>query len=92
MPKKLFDGDDEGGVIPITNSILNLNSYTIKIIQPIERVMVRLEGTILKRFSRTYRISLKQELGALVEMDVRAGAGLMKSPYITYLNKFGGKS
>ena len=34
----------------------------------------------------------KTELGALVEMDVRGSAGLMKSPYITYLNKFGGKA
>jgi hypothetical protein len=34
----------------------------------------------------------KKELGALVEMDVRRGTGLMDSSYIKYLNMFGGSA
>ena len=87
MPKKLFDGDDEGGLYPLqfhfeSNQLHDKNN------QSIERDG-RLE-TILKRFPGLTDF-FKTELGALVEMDVRGGAGLMKSPYITYLNKFGGK-
>lgn len=88
MPKKLFDGDDEGGLYPLqfhfeSNQLHDKNN------QSIERDG-RLE-TILKRFPGLTDF-FKTELGALVEMDVRGGAGLMKSPYITYLNKFGGRA
>ena len=86
MPKKLFDGDDEGGVYPLqfhfeSNQIHDKNNSSI-------------EGkldSVLNRFSGL-RDFFKEELGALVEMDVRNGSGLMESPYIKYLNKFGGSA
>ena len=88
MPKKLFDGDDEGGVFPLqfhfeSDQLHDKNN------QSIER-QGKLE-TILNRFSGL-RDFFKTELGELVEMDVRRGTGLMDSSYIKYLNKFGGKA
>lgn len=88
MPKKLFDGDDEGGVFPLqihfeSNQLHDKNNSSIERSGQLD--------TILNRFSGL-RDFFKRELGALVEMDVTRGTGLMDSPYIKYLNKFGGKA
>ena len=88
MPKKLFDGDDEGGLYPLqfhfeTNQIHDKNNLSIENNGKLDSVLNRFSG--LRDF-------FKEELGALVEMDVRNGSGLMESPYIKYLNKFGGSA
>ena len=88
MPKKLFDGDDEGGVFPLqihfeSNQLHDKNNSSIERSGKLEEILGRFSG--LKDF-------FKRELGALVEMDVTRGTGLMESPYIKYLNKFGGKA
>jgi len=88
MPKKLFDGDDEGGLYPLqfhfeSNQLHDKNNSSIDRSGQLDSVLSRFSG--LKDF-------FKEELGALVEMDVRKGTGLMDSPYIKYLNKFGGSA
>ena len=88
MPKKLFDGDDEGGVFPLqihfeSNQLHDKNNSSIERSGKLDEILSRFSG--LKDF-------FKRELGALVEMDVTRGTGLMDSPYIKYLNKFGGKA
>jgi len=88
MPKKLFDGDDEGGVFPLqihfeSNQLHDKNNSSIERSGKLDEILGRFSG--LKDF-------FKRELGALVEMDVTRGTGLMDSPYIKYLNKFGGKA
>lgn len=88
MPKKLFDGDDEGGLYPLqfhfeSNQLHDKNNSSIDRSGKLDSVLSRFSG--LKDF-------FKKELGALVEMDVRKGTGLMDSPYIKYLNKFGGSA
>ena len=88
MPKKLFDGDDEGGLYPLqfhfeSNQLHDKNNSSIDRSGQLDGVLSRFSG--LKDF-------FKKELGALVEMDVRKGTGLMDSPYIKYLNKFGGSA
>ena len=88
MPKKLFDGDDEGGVFPLqihfeSNQLHDKNNSSIERDGKLEAIFNRFPG--LRDF-------FKRELGALVEMDVTRGTGLMDSPYIKYLNKFGGKA
>ena len=88
MPKKLFDGDDEGGVFPLqihfeSNQLHDKNNSSIERDGKLEAIFNRFSG--LRDF-------FKRELGALVEMDVTRGTGLMDSPYIKYLNKFGGKA
>ena len=88
MPKKLFDGDDEGGLYPLqfhfeSNQLHDKNNSSIDRSGQLDSVLSRFSG--LKDF-------FKKELGALVEMDVRKGTGLMDSPYIKYLNKFGGSA
>lgn len=87
MPKALFSGDDEGGMYPLqfhfeSNQLNDKSNHSI-------------EGSKLNNFLSKYpgvADFFKKELGALVEMDVRRGAGLMNSPYIKYLNMFGGKA
>ena len=88
MPKKLFDGDDEGGVFPLqihfeSNQLHDKNNSSIERSGKLDEILSRFSG--LRDF-------FKRELGALVEMDVTRGTGLMDSPYIKYLNKFGGKA
>ena len=88
MPKKLFDGDDEGGVFPLqihfeSNQLHDKNNSSIERDGKLEAIFNRFPG--LRDFFKT-------ELGTLVEMDVRQGTGLMDSPYIKYLNKFGGRA
>jgi hypothetical protein len=88
MPKKLFDGDDEGGLYPLqfhfeSNQLHDKNNSSIDRSNQLDSVLSRFSG--LKDF-------FKKELGALVEMDVRKGTGLMDSPYIKYLNLFGGSA
>ena len=88
MPKKLFDGDDEGGVFPLqihfeSNQLHDKNNSSIERSGKLEEILNRFSG--LKDF-------FKRELGALVEMDVTKGTGLMDSSYIKYLNMFGGKA
>jgi hypothetical protein len=88
MPKKLFDGDDEGGLYPLqfhfeSNQIHDKNNSSIENSSKLDSVLNRFSG--LRDF-------FKKELGALVEMDVRKGSGLMESSYIKYLNKFGGSA
>jgi hypothetical protein len=88
MPKKLFDGDDEGGLYPLqfhfeSNQIHDKNNSSIENNSKLDSVLNRFSG--LRDF-------FKKELGALVEMDVRKGSGLMESSYIKYLNKFGGSA
>ena len=88
MPKKLFDGDDEGGVFPLqihfeSNQLHDKNNSSIERDGKLEGVLNRFSG--LRDF-------FKRELGALVEMDVTKGTGLMDSSYIKYLNMFGGKA
>ncbi len=88
MPKKLFDGDDEGGVFPLqihfeSNQLHDKNNSSIERDGKLESIFNRFPG--LRDFFKT-------ELGTLVEMDVRQGTGLMDSPYIKYLNKFGGRA
>ena len=88
MPKKLFDGDDEGGLYPLqfhfeSNQIHDKNNSSIERSGQLNNVLSRFPGM---------RDFFKKELGALVEMDVRRGSGLMDSPYIKYLNMFGGKA
>ena len=88
MPKKLFDGDDEGGVFPLqihfeSNQLHDKNNSSIERSGKLEEILNRFSG--LKDF-------FKRELGALVEMDVTIGTGLMDSSYIKYLNMFGGKA
>ena len=88
MPKKLFDGDDEGGVFPLQIHFES-NQWHDKNNSSIER-NGRLQE-ILKRFPGLNNF-LKDELGALVEMDARGGKGLMDSSYVKYLNMVGGKA
>ena len=88
MPKKLFDGDDEGGVFPLqihfeSNQLHDKNNSSIERSGKLEEILNRFSG--LRDF-------FKRELGALVEMDVTKGTGLMDSSYIKYLNMFGGKA
>ena len=88
MPKKLFDGDDEGGVFPLqihfeSNQLHDKNNSSIERSGKLDEILSRFSG--LRDF-------FKRELGALVEMDVTRGTGLMDSPYIKYLNRFGGKA
>lgn len=88
MPKKLFDGDDEGGVFPLqihfeSNQLHDKNNSSIERSGQLDSILNRFSG--LRDF-------FKKELGALVEMDVTKGTGLMDSPYIKYLNKFGGRA
>ena len=88
MPKKLFDGDDEGGVFPLqfhfeSNQLHDKNNQSIERDGKLESIFNRFPG--LRDFFKT-------ELGTLVEMDVRNGTGLMDSPYIKYLNRFGGRA
>ena len=88
MPKKLFDGDDEDGLFPLqfhfeSNQLHDKNNSSIERSGKLSEVLSRFPG--LKDF-------FKRELGALVEMDVIKGTGLMDSSYIKYLNMFGGKA
>lgn len=88
MPKKLFDGDDEGGVFPLqihfeSNQWHDKNNSSIERDGKLQEILKRFPG--LNNF-------LKDELGALVEMDARGGKGLMDSSYVTYLNMVGGKA
>jgi hypothetical protein len=88
MPKKLFGGDDEGGLYPLqfhfeSNQLHDKNNKSIDRGGQLDSVLSRFSG--LRDF-------FKKELGALVEMDVRKGSGLMESPYIKYLNMFGGSA
>jgi len=88
MPKKLFDGDDEGGVFPLqihfeSNQLHDKNNSSIERTGKLEEILNRFSG--LREF-------FKKELGALVEMDVTKGTGLMDSSYIKYLNMMGGKA
>ena len=87
MPKKLFDGDDEG-VFPLQIHFES-NQWHDKANSSIER-NGKLEE-ILKRFPGLNKF-FKDELGALVEMDARGGKGLMDSSYVTYLNMVGGRA
>ncbi len=87
MPKPLFSGDDGGDMYPLqfhfeSNQIHDKGNKSI-------------EGPKLNNFLSKYTgvaNFFRKELGALVEMDVRRGAGLMNSSYIKYLNMFGGKA
>ena len=88
MPKKLFDGDDEGGLFPLqihfeSNQLHDKNNSSIERDGKLEGVLNRFSG--LRDF-------FKRELGALVEMDVTKGTGLMDSSYIKYLNMMGGRA
>jgi hypothetical protein len=88
MPKKIFDGDDEGGLYPLqfhfeTNQLHDKNNSSIERSGQLNSVLNRFPG--MREF-------FKKELGALVEMDVRRGTGLMESSYIKYLNMFGGRA
>jgi hypothetical protein len=88
MPKKLFDGDDEGGVFPLqihfeSNQWHDKNNSSIERNGKLQEILKRFPG--LNNF-------LKDELGALVEMDARGGKGLMDSSYVKYLNMVGGKA
>ena len=88
MPKKLFDGDDEGGVFPLqfhfeSGQLHDKNNSSIERGGKLDEILSRFSG--LRDF-------FKRELGALVEMDVTRGTGLMDSSYIKYLNKFGGRA
>jgi hypothetical protein len=90
MPKKLFDGDDEGGLYPLqfhfeSNQIHDKNNSSIEPGKGSGKL-----SNVLSRFSGLQNF-FKKELGSLVEMDVRRGTGLMDSHYIKYLNMFGGK-
>ena len=90
MPKKLFDGDDEGGLYPLqfhfeSNQIHDKNNSSIEPGRGSGKL-----NNVLSRFSGLHNF-FKKELGSLVEMDVRRGTGLMDSHYIKYLNMFGGK-
>jgi hypothetical protein len=87
MPKKLFDGDDEGGLYPLqfhfeSNQIHDKGNSSIERSGKLTQVLDRFSG--MKTF-------FQKELGKLVEMDIRKGTGLMDSHYIKYLNMFGGK-
>lgn len=87
MPKNLFGGDDEGGLYPLqfhfeSNQLHDKNNSSIERSGQLAQVLSRFPG--MKTF-------FQKELGKLVEMDVRRGTGLMDSPYIKYLNMFGGK-
>ena len=87
MPKKLFDGDDEGGLYPLqfhfeSNQIHDKGNSSIERTGKLAQVLDRFSG--MKSF-------FQKELGKLVEMDIRKGTGLMDSHYIKYLNMFGGK-
>ena len=90
MPKKLFDGDDEGGLYPLqfhfeSNQIHDKNNSSIE--------PGRGNGKLSEVISRFPKLKdfFNKELGELVEMDIRKGTGLMDSHYIKYLNMFGGK-
>jgi len=90
MPKKLFDGDDEGGMYPLqfhfeSNQIHDKNNSSIEPGRGSGKL-----NDVLSRFPGLHKF-LQKELGKLVEMDVRKGTGLMDSSYIKYLNMFGGK-
>lgn len=89
MPKKLFDGDDEGGLYPLQFHF-ETDQLKDKTNTSIDKSGGKLDS-VLNRFSGL-RDFFKEELGALVEMDVRKGSGLMDSSYITYLNMFGGSA
>lgn len=87
MPKKLFDGDDEGGLYPLqfhfeSNQIHDKSNSSIERSGQLNNVLGKFPG--LKTF-------FVKELGSLVEMDIRKGTGLMDSNYIKYLNMFGGR-
>lgn len=86
MPKKLFDGDDEGGIYPLQFHFES-NQLHDKGNSSIERTKL---PQILDRFPGM-KTFFQKELGKLVEMDIRRGTGLMDSHYIKYLNMFGGK-
>jgi Leucine-rich repeat (LRR) protein len=86
MPKKLFDGDDEGNLYPLqfhfeSNQLHDKNNSSIERSGKLSEVLNRFPG--LKTF-------FNKELGKLTEMDVKKGTGLMDSSYIKYLNMFGG--
>lgn len=90
MPKSLFTGDDEGGLFPLqfhfeSNQLHDKGNASIETGRG-----GQLSG-ILNRFSGMKNF-FQKELGKLTEMDVRKGTGLMDSPYIKYLNMFGGKA
>jgi Leucine-rich repeat (LRR) protein len=87
MPKALFSGDDEGGMYPL--------QFHFESNQLHDKSNGSIEGSKLNNFLSKYpgvADFFKKELGALVEMDVRRGTGLMDSSYIKYLNMFGGKA
>ena len=91
MPKKLFDGDDEGNMYPVqfhfeSGQLHDKNNSSIEVGKGNGKIV-----EVLNRFSGL-REFFKKELGKLVEMDVVKGTGLMDSYYIKYLNMFGGKA
>jgi hypothetical protein len=88
MPKSLF-GDDPTGdrEFPLqfhfeSNQLHNKNNNSIGD-DELNKIIKQLPG--IKKF-------FIAELGALAAEDVKEGDGLMKSRYIEYLNKFGGRA
>ena len=84
MPKKLFDGEDEG-IYPLqfhfeSGQLHDKNNQSIEA-DKLPDVISKFPG--LTEF-------FKKELGALATIDIKQGSGLMDSKYLKYLNKFGG--
>lgn len=88
MPKTMFDGEPtDDNFYPLqfhfeSNQLHNKNNSNIGE-DGLNKIIKQLPG--LKKF-------FIEELGALSAEDVKEGDGLMKSRYIEYLNKFGGRA
>jgi len=88
LPKTMFDGEPtDDNFYPLqfhfeSNQLHNKNNSNIGD-DGLNKIIKQLPG--LKKF-------FIEELGALSAEDVKEGDGLMKSRYIEYLNKFGGRA
>jgi len=88
MPKTMFDGEPtDDNFYPLqfhfeSNQLHNKNNSNIGD-DGLNKIVRQFPG--LKKF-------FIEELGALSAEDVKEGDGLMKSRYIEYLNKFGGRA
>ena len=88
IPKSMFDGDPTGDdVFPLqlhfeTGQMHNKNNSNIGD-EGLKKLIKKFPGL------QTY---FTEELGSLAAAEVQEGDGLMKSKYIEYLNKFGGRA
>ena len=88
IPKTMFDGEPtDDSFYPLqlhfeTGQLHNKNNSNIGD-DGLKKLIKQFPG---------FKTYFTQELGALAAEDVKEGDGLMKSKYIDYLNKFGGRA